>query len=560
MFLRARLFWSLSANFACNSIFGMMLVTVFGLCLAAIFAKLPVIISGKALSHLSPEDSREPVSTGFAVQVVETRRTPQGRDWPMFGGSPARNLAADVDSVSLDFELQDGGNNVVWTRQLGSQTYGNPIVAGGRVFVGTNNGAGLRPKYPADQDLGVLACFDSETGEFQWQLSCEKLESGKANDWPLQGIASSPIVEGDRLWVVTNRCELMCLDVEGFHDNKNDGPFTGEIDSDVGDADIVWKLDMIGELGVFPLNLANSSPVIHQDLVFLLTSNGVDESGTHIPSPEAPSFIAVNKSTGKIAWQHNSPGKNILDGQWGSPAVGIVKGEAQVYFPGGDGWLYAYDAKSGQEIWKFDLNPKSATWEGGGRGERSYLVATPVFVENSVLIATGQDPEKGGGVGHLFRIDATGKGDLSPELGEPGSPGSPNPNSGAIWHYGGHDLTSEEHRFRRSISTVSVADGLVYCADLAGYVHCVDFKTGERYWEHDMLSAVWGSTMVADNKVLVGNEDGNLVILEAGKKGSKVLAELSTQDYSAIYSTPTFANGKMYLTDRVRLYCVKVDN
>jgi outer membrane protein assembly factor BamB len=204
------------------------------------------------------------------------------------------------------------------------------------------------------------------------------------------------------------------------------------------------------------------------------------------------------------------------------------------------------------------MNPKAATWEGGGRGERSYMIATPVFIENSVLLAVGQDPENGAGVGHLYRIDATKKGDISPELGEWGSAGSPNPNSGVIWHFGGYDEEADDNRFRRSLSTVSVADGLVFCADLAGYVHCLDFLTGERYWEHDMLSSVWGSTMVADGKVFIGNEDGNLVILEASKEGPNVLAEIATENYSSIYSTPTFSNGKLYLTDRVRLYCVTV--
>jgi outer membrane protein assembly factor BamB len=405
--------------------------------------------------------------------------------------------------------------------------------------------------------MGILACFDAESGKFLWQLSCEKLESGKANDWPLQGIASSPAVQDNRLWVVTNRCELVCLDLNGFSDGKNDGPVTDEVDAEAEDADIIWRLDMIKELGVFPHNLANSSPVIHGDNVFVLTSNGVDESGVDIPAPEAPSFLAVEKQTGKVVWKHKIS-HPILDGQWGSPAAGIVNGKTQVYFPGGDGWLYAHDAETGKEVWRFDLNPKIATWQGGGRGDRSYMIATPVFVDNSVLLAVGQDPENGDGVGHLYRIDATKTGDISPELGEIGSQGKPNPNSGQIWHYGGLNQETDENWFRRSISTVSVSDGMVFCADLAGFVHCLDFRTGKRHWEHDMLAAVWGSTMVADGKVFLGNEDGNLVIFEAKADAANVLAEIPTQDFAAIYSTPTFANGKLYLTDRVRLYCVDV--
>ena len=473
-----------------------------------------------------------------------------------WGGTAQRNMVSDVPAVSLDFDLETG-RNVDWTAELGSQTYGTPVVVGNRVFVGTNNAKGRRPQHPADADRGVLQCFDATTGEFLWQLTREKLESGEANDWPLQGICSNPVVEGDRLWVVTNRAELMCLDVNGFRDGKNDGPFVDEVDTELEDADIIWSLDMIEQLGVYPHHLATCSPVIYGDSVFVLTSNGVDESGTEVPAPDSPSFLAVNKNTGQVLWSSNLPGKGILDGQWASPAVGVVEGKAQVYFPGGDGWLYALDAETGAEIWRFDLNPKEALWQGSGRGDRNYMIASPVFIENSVLLAAGQEPEHGDGVSYLYRIDATQKGDISAELGPIGQPGQPNPNSGLIWKYGGRD-EADEFIFRRSISTVSVADNLVFVPDFTGFVHCVDFHSGQRHWEHDMLANVWGSTMVADGKVFVGNEDGSLVVFKAQKESAEVLAEISTVNFASIYGAPTFVGNKMYLTDRTTLYCVKI--
>ena len=219
------------------------------------------------------------------------------------------------------------------------------------------------------------------------------------------------------MWVVTNRCELMCLDTEGFMDGKNDGDVKNEVDSEKKDADIIWNLDLIEETGVFPHNLATSSPVLHGDHIYLLTSNGVDEAHLEIPAVRAPSFMCVNKNTGEIVWDKNTPKDQILHGQWGSPTIGIVNGEVQIYFPGGDGWLYAYNEK-GDEVWKFDLNPKDTKWELGGAGTRNAIISTPVFYENSVLLAVGQDPEHGEGTGHLWRIDATKKGDISPETGE----------------------------------------------------------------------------------------------------------------------------------------------
>jgi len=490
-------------------------------------------------------------------------------DWPCWGGSVNRNMVNATTGFSEAFtpktvvenprklskvpETPVDEFNVLWTARLGSQTYGNPVVANGKVWVGTNNGGEYRPQHKGDR--GGVLCFDEKTGAFLWQLTREKLPQGRVNDWPEQGICSTPFAEGDRLWVVTNRCELMCLDTEGFLDDENDGPYTDEADKEKQDADIVWSLDMIEELGVFPHNLATSSPVVYGDMVYLLTSNGVDEAHLEVPSPRAPCFLAVNKSTGEVVWEDNTPFDRILHGQWSSPAIGVVNGEAQVYMPGGDGWLYALNAKNGEHIWKFDMNPKNSKWELGGRGTRNAIIATPVFYQNSVILGVGQDPEHGEGIGHLYRIDATKTGDVSPTTED----NQPNPNSAQIWHLGGIDEDGSQtgeagaEAFRRTLSTVSIHQGLVYAPDLSGRIHCVDFETGKRYWEADVMAAIWGSTMVADGKVFLGNEDGLMTIFNEGKE-FKLAANIEFN--SSIYSTPTIANGVMFVTDRSQLYAI----
>lgn len=524
----------------------------------------------------TPEPAKPDTTTTEPAKPTEVAVAPAAvagsvsGDWPMWGGDMHRNMINKTTGISIDFEPAEEpakGKRILWTAKLGSQTYGNPVVAGGKVLVGTNNGAEYRPQHKGDR--GVVICFDEKTGGFLWQLTREKLPQGRVNDWPEQGICSTPCVEGDRMWVVTNRCEVMCVDMEGFLDGENDGPYQDEVDKEKEDADIVWVYDMIDQLGVFPHNLATSSPVIFEDMLYLVTSNGVDEAHLEIPAPRSPSFIAMNKTTGELIWENNAPFDKILHGQWSSPAVGVVNGTAQVYMPGGNGWLYAFDAKkgpdeNGEPIWKFDMNPKDAKYELGARGTRNEMIATPVFVNNSVILAVGQDPEHGEGVGHLYRIDATKTGDVSPViLEDETNPASvkPNPNSAQIWHYGGVDedgsVTGKKGNdiFRRTMCTASVVDGLVFIADLSGRVHCVDFETGKRYWEDDVLAAIWGSTMVADGKVFLGDEDGILTIFQAGKE-KKQLKQIEFK--SSIYSTPTIANGVMFITDRSRLYAISL--
>src|SRR6267378_3872557 len=429
-------------------------------------------------------------------------------DWPMWGGTPDRNMVSAMKGLPTEWDLKTK-KNVKWMAELGSQSYGNPVVAGGQVDAGTNNELVRNPKEPGDR--GVLMCFRESDGKFLWQHTNAKLAAGRALDWPFQGVCSSPLVEGDRLYYVTNRCELVCLDTKG------DGN---------GNAKVIWKFDMIEEVGSSPNNMSNSSPVSYGDLIFVSTSNGQDESHVHIPSPRAPSMVAVNKKTGKLVWEVNNVGERILHGQWSSPSVGKVGDVVQVVMGEGDGWVRGYEVLTGKKLWEFDLNPKDSVWPK----TRNEVISTPVIWENKVFIANGQDPEHGEGVGHLYAIDATKRGDIT--------------TSGRVWHY---------DKIRRSISTASIVDGLLYIPDFSGFLHCLDVKTGQEYWTHDVFAAVWGSTLVVDGKVYLGDEDGDIVILQTGK-AKKVLAEMNMG--SAVYATPVPAHGALFINNRNQLFAL----
>jgi outer membrane protein assembly factor BamB len=441
----------------------------------------------------------------------------------MWGGTPTRNMVSSMKGLPTTWDIASS-KNLKWVAKLGSQSYGNPVVSKGVVLVGTNNELVRDPKQPGDR--GVVMAFRESDGEFLWQATHEKLSSGRVNDWPFQGVASSPLVEGERVYYVSNRAELVCADLQGFRDGENDGPFKEEKFTSQTDVDILWKLDMMEEVGSFPHNLANSSPVAWGDLIYVSTSNGQDESHVNIPSPRAPAIIAVNKNTAKVVWEDASPGDKILHGQWSTPAVGTVGGVDMVVHGQGDGWLRSYEAATGKKLWEFDLNPKDSVWPK----TRNEIISTPVIVENVVYIANGQDPEHGEGVGHAYAIDATKRGDIT--------------QSGRIWHY---------DKIRRSISTAAVQDGLVYLADFSGFFHCLDAKTGQALWVHDMLAAMWGSPLLADGKIYLGDEDGDVVVFQAGRE-KKIVAEMNMG--SSVYSTPVPANGVLFINNRNQLFAL----
>ena len=163
----------------------------------------------------------------------------------------------------------------------------------------------------------------------------------------------------------------------------------------------------------------------------------------------------------------------------------------QVVHAQGDGWVRGYEALSGKKLWEFDTNPKESVWPK----TRNEVISTPVIFENVVYISNGQDPEHGEGVGHAYAIDATKRGDIT--------------QSGRLWHF---------EKIRRSISTAAIKDGLIYLADFSGFLHCLDLKTGKPYWTHDMFAAIWGSPIIIDDKVYLGDEDGDITVLQHGKR------------------------------------------
>jgi outer membrane protein assembly factor BamB len=447
----------------------------------------------------------------------------------MFGNTFVRNMVSAEKGLPSEWDVKTG-KNVKWWADVGSQAYAGPVTLGGKVFVGTNNEGRRNPKL--ERDRGVVMAFDAKNGDFLWQMTHEKLSAGRVNDWPMQGICSTPFVEAGRLYYTSNRATIVSLDTEGFRDGKNDGVQTEKETSPI-DGDVVWEYDMIKELDVFPHNLAVSSPLVVDGILYATTGNGVDEGHINIPSPQAPSFIALDVKTGELVWDSNLPGEKIFHGTWSNPTYGVIKGRPQVILPGGDGWVYSLEPKTGKLIWKFNANPPGAKYILGPRGTANEVIATPVIYDDKIYFGVGQDPEHGEGVGNFWVVDATMDGDVSEKA--------------KVWHRGGNE-------FHRTISTVAIQDGIVYAADLSGFLYAMDAKTGELFWKHDMLAAVWGSPFVADGKVYLGDEDGDVEILEASKT-KKVVGTLNMG--VSVYSTPVARDGVLYVLARNRLFALQ---
>ena len=503
-------------------------------------------------------------------------------DWPQWGGTEARNMISPEKNLPATFvpirsttdpAIQPGTpTNVRWVASLGGASYGNPTVAGGRVFIGTDDkNVDEDPRFTRTQG-GLLKCFDEKTGKLLWQLVVPK-RTGYPKDMLYGqqhlGVCSSPLVDGDRVYVVTCACEVLCLDVHG-QANGNDGQYKDEASYEVSagaspvklgasDADIIWRYDLMKDLGVWPHDVPSCSILVHGDVLYLSTCNGVDKPHAKVMAPNVPAFIAMDKRTGRLlGYEAEGISSRLWHCQWCSPSCAKVGDKTLILLGGGDGFCYAFEALEStpekpvamKKVWSYDCDPpeyrlkdgetipymkgdkrKKDTWN---RNDGTYLgpseiIGTPVCVNGRVYTAIGQDPAHGRGRGLLHCIDATKTGDIT--------------KTGRIWTYDGLD---------RTIATPTIAGGLVYVPDIAGRLHCVDADSGKPCWVYETHAETWGSVLVADDRLYFGTMK-SFYVMATGRE-AKVLSDIPLG--SPMQNSPIVANGAIFIAAQRYMWSV----
>jgi outer membrane protein assembly factor BamB len=444
--------------------------------------------------------------------------------------------------------------DLVWSVKLGTHQYTVPLFRDGRIYLGLND-AGLQHPAARRTGGGIVMCLDEANGAMVWQFVVPRYMEGTRapfhfDHWQC-GVCSAPAMDDEYMYLVGTRGEILCLDRSGLADG-NDGPVTDEAAymgyADAAaelagtDGDMVWRYNMIKELGVVPHDVCGSSPVLHGDYVYACTSNGQDDKHERVVNPLAPSLIALDKRTGKlVATDGELIGKRLFHCLWSSPVTAAAGGRDMILFGGGDGVLYAFEAVKPADVgdtpltlkrlWQCDCNPPGyravpyTNWRDKSPDGPSEIIATPVVHEGRAYVAIGQSPIHGRGQGALSCIDvATGE---------------------IVW---------QSTLVDRTLCTVSVADGLLYIADVAGQLHCFDSGSGKRWWVHDVEQQVWAaSTLVADGKVYIGTEGNKFWIFRAGKE--KELLWQGRVDSPPI--TVTAQNGRLYVPTQRGLYAYK---
>ena len=485
-----------------------------------------------------------------AIALLVVPRPLLAEDQPQWGELHTRNMVSQEEGLPDTFNPETG-ENVKWEADLGSKAYGGPIISGGKVLIGADNSSPRDPRRQGDR--GVLLCLDEQTGELEWQLVVPRLEGDVYRDWPGISICSPATVEGDRVYIVTSRYEVVCLDMNGLADG-NDGPYQDEarhatpstesvLDLIPIDADIIWLLDMWVEGLMYPHDSAHASILLDGDLLYLNTCNGVDNTHAVIRAPDAPSLIVLDKNTGSLIAQDNEGiGDDIFHSTWSSPAMGRIEDRKLVFFGGGNGDLYAFDAVGPgvagnipmmlNRVWRFDCDPTAPTEDihsylRNREVSPSNIKSMPVLHEGRVYVTVGGDVWWGKEEAWLKCVDAT--------TGE------------EEWAY---ELQ------RHCCTTPAIIDGMAFVADSGGLLHCVDIESGEAFWTHDIEREAWASPYVADGKVYIGTRRGDFWTLAADREGPRVLGRINLG--APIAGTPSAANGVLYVPTLSALFAVEL--
>jgi outer membrane protein assembly factor BamB len=223
---------------------------------------------------------------------------------------------------------------------------------------------------------------------------------------------------------------------------------------------------------------------------------------------------AFNAKSGSPRWKFRTEGRVRS-----SPAIS----KGVVYVGSYDGSLYAIDFSSGKLIWRYDTKGRSLRSADVGYDRRSIL-SSPAISDGVVYIGSRDAT--------LYAVDAT-KGTLN-------------------WIY---DYAKEGGPW--AISSPAVRGQVVYMGTADGhFVHAVQATDGQELWRFKMSSRVWSSPAVAGSKLYVTNQSGSLyaVDLTSGKESWHF------QTRSSIQSSPVAGDGVVYFgSNDGGVYAIRTD-
>jgi outer membrane protein assembly factor BamB len=387
-----------------------------------------------------------------------------GENWPKWRGPRGDGISQETGLLEI---WPQGGPKKIWSAKVGIG-FSSPVAVEGKIYQLSLNGK-----------QETLQAFDANTGKVLWEQSSE---GGWDGQFP--GSRSTPTIEGGRIYVFGGRSDLVCREL--------------------GTGKEIWRLNVMKETGASKHLTwgCASSPLIVGDLIYVQNVQG------------GPVAVAVNKTTGKIAWQ--SEAKAL--GGYAHPILIEVEGVKQLIVFGGDA-VWALHPGNGKTIW-------TQPW----KTQYDVNASTPMYA-----------------AGHLFVASAYDAGSLMLKVSGTGAQ--------KLWEYRG----SKANSHIRSRFQGFVLEGESLYANAEGTLKCMSWPDGAIKWEAKEIKLGMGGGFVrAGDKFIAISEKGALMLIKAGPESAHLISSIQIDEGSQNWSTPTLYNGKAYVKTTEDLFCLDV--
>jgi outer membrane protein assembly factor BamB len=407
-----------------------------------------------------------------------------GADWPEFRGPWSDGyVSAPGDNKIAGFPLHwSETENVKWKTEIPDRGWSTPVVMDGQVWLTTATADG--------HDFFAL-CVDADTGKIRYNEKIFHCDTPEPLGNNVNSYATpSPVIERGRVYVHFGSYGTACLDTA-----------TGKV---------VWKRD---DLPCRHYRGPSSSPILFENLL-ILTFDGANLQ--YSAALDKNTGWTVWKTDRSVAWNdENDPGQMAKDGDrrkaHSTPLIVTANGKLQMLSAGAKA-AYAYDPRSGKELWRVQYYD----WSAAPR---------PLFDNGLAYFVTGLTKTE------LLAVKTDGAGDVT--------------DSHVQWRVKTHV---------GKYSSPILVDGLIYTAADESFVSCLDAASGNVVWNERIGGGYQASPIYADGRLYFFNQQGTTTVLKPGRT-CDILATNTLAD--GFMASPAAAGKAFYLRTRTHLYRIE---
>ena len=420
--------------------------------------------------------------------------------WPQFRGTEATGVA---EQQHLPERWNPAtGENILWRTAIPGLAHSSPIVWGDAIFVTSaisgRKDATFKPGLYGDGDAAddrsehrwMLYAIDKRTGKVLWERTAAQGPPRNKRHIKSTYASSSPATDG--------RIVVAWFGSQGIHAYDINGGLRWSVD--------LGRLDM----GAYDIPSYEwgpaSSPIIWNGLVIIQCDTQADSF-----------LLALNAATGETVWKTD---RQELP-SWGTPTIVNTPAGPEL-ITNASNFVRGYDAKTGSQLWQLG-------------GSSKITAPTPIFAGGLHIVASGRAPER-----PVFAVKPGARGDLTLPKGETA-------NAHVAWSKTG----------RGSYMPTPLAyRGLLYVLANNGVLDAYDIASGKEIYRQRLPlvgSGFSASPVAADGRIYLSNEDGEMLVVEAGA----TFNHLATNSMGeTLMATPAISDGVMFVRGASTLFAI----